>query len=37
VPELMHRHAQTGRLVDPLGDLAAERDLALRALPLTRK
>ena len=35
--ELMGRHPQAGRLPDPVGDLATERDLALGASVLARK
>src|SRR5262245_48097611 len=35
--ELVHGHSQTRRLVDALGDLAAERDLVLAACALPRK
>ena len=35
VPELVHRHPQSGGLVDAGSDLTAERDFALGALTLT--
>src|SRR5215216_5160010 len=34
VPELVHGHPQPRRLVDAIGDLAAERDLTLGASTL---
>ena len=37
VPELMHRHPQPGRLVDPLRDLATQQDVAFCASVLTRE
>ena len=37
MPELVHRHPQSRRLVDAIGDLAAERDLALGASALPRE
>jgi hypothetical protein len=37
MPELVHGHAHSSRLVDALGDLAAERDLPFGASSLPRE